>query len=318
MPESVLGQILGVIWGEIARMWWFFLLSVLLVGLIKGYRLDLRIRDSINRAGWGGIVLALLVGLVSPLCACGILPVIISLAMIGTPLAPLLTLLATSPVMSPDAFLLTWRGLGAEWALLKLGGAVILGLSVGGVTQLLVARGFLAGEMLRLKPVFRADGSLASAAEIGRAAGISVPTMTVVPRASRLRFIFDRSLDAALFVGKWLLLAIVLEALIVTLVPIGWIAFLVGGKSIASVLVAALVGLPLPANQIPLVPVLAGLLERGIDRGAAFALLLAGPVSSLPAMVALWGMFQRRVVVVFLGTALSVAVLLGWLLQLLG
>lgn len=315
MPESLLLQILKVIGDEIANMWWFFLLSVLLVGLIKGYRLDLRIRASINRAGWGGIVLALLVGMVSPLCACGILPVVISLAMIGTPLAPLLTLLATSPVMSPDAFLLTWRGLGPDWALYKLGGAAILGLATGGVTQLLVNRGVLAGEMVRLKPLYRDDGTLASAAEIGRAGGIAVPTMTVVPRSSRLRFIFDRSVDAGLFVGKWLLLAIVLEAVIVTLLPMSWITVLVGQKSFASVLAAALIGLPLPANQIPLVPILAGLLERGIDHGAALTLLLAGPVTSIPALVALWGMFQRRVVYVFLTVALSVSVVLGWLLQ---
>ncbi|NIQ97569.1 MAG: permease, partial [Desulfuromonadales bacterium] len=50
------------------------------------------------------------VGMVSPLCACGILPIVISLALVQTPLPPLLALLATSPVMGPDALLLTWSG----------------------------------------------------------------------------------------------------------------------------------------------------------------------------------------------------------------
>jgi len=317
MPESVLMQILTVIGEEIANMWWFFLLSVALVGVIKGYKLDLKIRSAVNRAGVFGIVLAIGVGMVSPLCACGILPVVISLAMIGTPLPPLLALLATSPTMGPDALLLTWRGLGAEWAILKLVGSGLLGLAVGYVTLLLERRGYLAESMLQLRPVFRDDGSLAPAAEIGAAAGIHVKTMQIVPRASQLRFIFDRSLDAALFVGKYLLLAIVLEALIVTLVPVSWITLLVGQKSVVSVLAAAVIGLPLPANQIPLIPILAGLLARGIDPGAAFTLLLAGPVSSLPAIIALSGMFQRRVVLTFLGVSLATAVLLGWGWQLL-
>ena len=73
----------------------------------------------------------------------------------------------------------------------------------------------------------------------------------------------------------------------------------------------------LPTNQIPIIPILAGLLERGIDRGAAFTLLLAGPVSSLPAIIALWGMFRRRVLIVYLAVSLGGAVLLGWLYQLL-
>ncbi len=312
MPDSIGVQILTVIWDEIARMWWFFLLSIVLVGLIKGYKLDLRIRDAINRAGPYGILIAIVVGMVSPLCACGILPVAISLAMIGTPLAPLLALLATSPIMGPDALLLTWSGLGGEWAILKLIGAAVIGLSVGLVTEVFVRSGYLAGDLLRLKPVYRQDGSLASAAEIGAAAGVHVKSMAITSRSNRLRFIFDRTLDAGLFVGKFLLLAIVLEAILVTLVPMQWITLLVGDKNIGSVLMAALIGLPLPINQIPAIPILSGLLQRGIDPGAAWTFLLAAPVSSLPATIALIGMFQLRVVTVFLATTLLTAIVLGW------
>ncbi len=316
MPDSVILQMLIVVRDEMARMWWFFLLSVVLVGLIKGYKLDLRIRDYVQRAGALGIVFAVAVGMVSPLCACGILPIVISLAMMGTPIAPLIALLATSPIMGPDALLLTYRGLGPEWALLKVGGAAFIGLGAGFITQWLVSSGFLAGELIRLRPVYREDGALASAYEIGAANGIAVRTMTVVPRPSRLRFIFDRTLDAGLFVGKYLLLAIVLEAVIVTLVPVSWITVLVGQKSFLSVMTAAAIGLPLPTNQIPIIPILAGLLERGIDRGAALTLLMAGPVSSIPAMVALWGMFHRRVVLSYLAVSLAGAILLGWGYQL--
>ncbi len=312
MTDSVWIQILTVIWEEITRMWWFFLLSVILVGVIKGYKLDLKIRDSVNRAGMLGIVIAVAVGMVSPLCACGILPIAISLAMVGTPLPPLLALLATSPIMGPDALVLTWRGLGADWAIMKLIGAGFVGLGTGLLTQLLVNSGFLGGDLLRLKPVYNDDGSLAPAAAIGEQAGIHVKTMNITPRDNRLRFIFDRSLDAGLFVGKFLLLAIVIEAIIVTLIPMSWIVFLVGQKNFASIFLAAVIGLPLPVNQIPAIPILAGLLQRGIDSGAALTFLMAGPVSSLPAMIALTGMFRPRVVIAFLLTTLGLAMILGW------
>ena len=75
MPESLLIRMLQVVWMEITRMWWFFLLACLLVGLIKGYKLDLKIRDALRRSGAWGVMLAVGIGLVSPLCACGILPV---------------------------------------------------------------------------------------------------------------------------------------------------------------------------------------------------------------------------------------------------
>lgn len=317
MAEPWWQQFLGVVWMEIGRMWWIFLLSSMLVGLIKGYKLDLRIRDAVKRSGPFGILVAIGVGMVSPLCACGILPVVISLAMIGTPLAPLLAILATSPTMGPDALLLTWRGLGADWAMLKLIGSGALGLAVGLATLWAERRGWLGADELLLKPVFREDGTLAPAREIGAAAGIEVRAMQITPRRNKLRFIFDRSWDAALFTGKFLLLAILLEGLIVTLVPMQWITLLVGQKSVFSLLAAAVIGLPLPTNQIPIIPILAGLLQRGIDSGAAYTLLLAGPVSSLPAMVALSGMFRRRVLLLFLGVSLSVCILLGWSWQLM-
>ena len=318
MPDSVLMQMLTIVWEEISRMWWFFLLAIVLVGLIKGYKLDLRIRDSINRAGSLGIFLAVGVGMVSPLCACGILPVVITLAMVQTPLAPLMALLVTSPVMGPDALILTWSALGTEWAVLKVVGAGTLGLSAGLVTQLLIKQGYLSGDLLKLKPRYNDDGSLASAKEIGAEAGIHVKSMTIVPRESRFRFIFDRTLDAGLFVGKFLLLAIILEAIIVTLVPVQWITALVGHKSLLSLLLAAVIGLPLPTNQIPIIPIMAGLLQRGIDTGAALTLFMAGPVTSLPAIIALSGMFKKRVLVVFLSVSLTVSILLGWLYQLIG
>jgi uncharacterized membrane protein YraQ (UPF0718 family) len=317
MPESLLLRMLQVVWTEVAKMWWFFLLACLLVGVIKGYKLDLKIRDALRRSGGWGVVLAVLVGMVSPLCACGILPVAISLAMIETPLAPLIALLVTSPVMGPDALLLTWRGLGGDWALLKLGGAAILGLGAGLVTLLLEKQGYLAGPQVRLKPIYNPDGTLAPARMIGAAAGIRVKNMIVVPRDSRLHFILDRTVDAAVFTGKFLLLAIVIEAVLVTLVPSSWILGLVGADNLGSVLVAALVGLPLPVNQIPLIPILAGLLQRGMDHGAALTLLLAGPVTSIPATVALYGLFRARVVVVFLLTSLGLSIFLGALWQLL-
>jgi len=297
--------------------WWFFLLACLLVGFIKGYKLDLKIRDLLRRSGLWGVMLAVLVGLVSPLCACGILPVAISLAMVGTPLAPLIALLVASPVMGPDALVLTWSALGTEWALLKVVGATLLGLSVGSIVLLLENQGYLAGPQVRLKPIYNSDGTLAPAKMIGAAAGIRVKSMVIIPRDSRLHFILDRTLDAAWFTGRFLLLAIVLEAIIVTLVPPSWILGLVGADSLGSVLVAALVGLPLPVNQIPLIPILAGLLQRGMDHGAALTLLLAGPVTSIPAMAALYGLFRPRVVVIFLFASLGVSILLGALWQVL-
>ncbi len=81
-------------------------------------------------------------------------------------------------------------------------------------------------------------------------------------------------------------------------------------------LLASVIGLPLPANQIPMIPILSGLLDRGIDHGAALTLFMAGPVTSIPAVIALFGIFRRRVVLWFILVSMTTAILLGLVYQL--
>jgi hypothetical protein len=97
-----------------------FGLGVLLAAFIKTFKWDKKIRKRLARAGWGAIFLATGAGLVSPLCSCGVVPLVISLIYGGVPLAPVFALLITSPLMSPDAFLITLRGLGPALAFGKL------------------------------------------------------------------------------------------------------------------------------------------------------------------------------------------------------
>jgi hypothetical protein len=58
-------------------------------------------------------------------------------------------------------------------------------------------------------------------------------------------------------------------------------------------------------------PIVAGLLAQGMQPGAAIAFLIAGPVTTIPALTAVWGVTHRRVFVLYLGLGLLGAVLMG-------
>lgn len=309
---DALAQILSVVWTEASRMAWFTVLGIATAALIKTYQLDRQVRRYVGRAGAWGILVATAVGIVSPLCSCGILPVVIPMALSGVPLPPLMALLITSPVMDPASFILTWGGVGEALAWWKLGGAAFLGLAAGFSTLALERLGLLSGDLVRLRPVFTDQGQLAPAFEIACANGFRVRTMTVLPRESRLRFFLDRFRDVGVFVGAGVGLAILLEALLQVFVPVSWVARLVGGRGPLSVVTAALVALPLPLHQVPIVPILAGLKAKGMAVGPDVAFLLAGPVTSFPAMAALAAMFRPRLVLLYVGIGLGGSVLLGW------
>ncbi len=119
-----------------------------------------------------------------------------------------------------------------------------------------------------------------------------------------------------LFLLKWLALAYVLEALLVRYVPADLIAQAVGGEGVVPIAVAALVGMPAYLNSYVAPPLLAGLIDQGMSAGAAMAFMIAGAVSSIPAMAAVWSLVKPRVFAVYLGLGVTGAVIAGVLFQL--
>lgn len=139
---------------------------------------------------------------------------------------------------------------------------------------------------------------------------------SVVLRLDRSRFAKE-VLAQSWSLGRWLLLAFVAEALILFYVPQETIAGVLGGGSTFAVPLAALVGLPLYTNEMGALPIVSGLLRSGMQPGAAIAFLIAGPVTTVPAMAAVWGVVRPRVFVLYVGVGLVGAVLLGSVTNLL-
>ena len=301
-----------VLLDEIARMWWVFGLGVLVAALIKTFKWDKKIRKRLAGSAHGAIALATGVGLVSPLCSCGIVPLVISLIYGGVPLAPVFALLITSPLMSPDALLITLRGLGPELAVGKLASAVFAGLAGGGVVLGLQRRGWIRGEGLlgAERPDIR-EKCLDDASPDDPRRGLAVSDQKLWYFGLMVR-------DMAWIIGRFLLPAIVLEAAIVAFVPLGWVREFVGGEGALPVLWGALAGIPLPLPQIAAVPLIRGLMEQGMQPAAAMAFLIGGPVTSIPAIALLSSVFQRTVIVVYLGVSLVTALAFGYLFLALG
>lgn len=71
------------------------------------------------------------------------LPAVAGLLAAGAPFPPVMVFLATSPLMSPSVFLITWGGLGWEFAVAKVLSAVAVGVIVALGTAVLVHAGWL-------------------------------------------------------------------------------------------------------------------------------------------------------------------------------
>ena len=86
-----------------------------------------------------------------------------------------------------------------------------------------------------------------------------------------------------------------------------------------SVVYASLLGIPLPVNGLTVIPILKGLIHsgQGMGNGPAAAFLMSGPVTSIPAMAALLGIFKRRIFFVYMFVSLAGSIIMGYAWQLL-
>lgn len=93
--------------------------------------------------------------------------------------------------------------------------------------------------------------------------------------------------------------------------PAEWVTAAVGGNSIMANVLAALVGAFMYFATLTEVPIVQGLLNAGMGKGPALALLLAGPALSLPSMLAIRSILGTQKTVVYVALVVVMATITG-------
>lgn len=329
-----------------------FAISIGLAALVQALKLEGAIRRAFSARVGTAVLLATLAGAFSPFCSCTVIPVITGLLLSGVPLAPIMSFWLASPTMDPEIFALSAGILGWPLALTRLAATLALSLAAGYLTLVLSRTPFLqrilpdgrpaqaeetadphaiprhSTPVAVSQPMLMATPIAATTAPGGcGATTCRLPAVTQPPGWQKQLTNSFRQIEWPQYIretgkqswqlGRWLLLAFLMEALIVRYVPQEAIAAMVGGDNAMAVPLAALAGIPLYLNNISALPIVSGLLAQGMQPGAAIAFLIAGPVTTIPAMTAVWGTVQRRVFALYLGISLLGAIVLGILTNLL-
>jgi uncharacterized protein len=287
----------------------FFLLSVSVASLIKTLKLEQYFERAFRGRQMASVPVAAGTGAFSPLCSCGVIPAIAAMLAAGIPLAPIMAFWITSPLMSPESFVLTYSILGSEMAVARLVATLVIGLIAGYLTLYLMQRGFLEPEVLK---DFGANGTMTKDMQ-------EIEQTLDKRQLIMLRFFqfLVNMKDMGIFIGKYILLAFVLEAFIVRYVPMVWVAGFLGSGNEAGPLLAALVGVPAYASSISAMPVVRGLMDLGMDKGTALAFMIGGAATSIPAMAAVFSIVKRKVFFLYLAYSMLGAIASGYIYRLI-
>ena len=249
------------------------------------------------------IVMAALLGGLSPFCSCEVIPFVAALLAAGAPLSAVMAFWLASPLMDPAMFLITASALGADFALAKTVAAVGIGV-LGGIVVMAARRSPVFADPLRERPT--RGGCGCGAPRGGR------PVWTFWREPARRAAFRETALENAVFLLRWLTLAYLLETLMVAYVPADAVGALLGGEGARPILLGAALGGPAYLNGYAAVPLVSGLMEQGMAPGAAMAFVLAGGVSCIPAAVAVWALVKPRVFGAYLTIAFAGSLLAGF------
>ncbi len=97
------------------------------------------------------------------------------------------------------------------------------------------------------------------------------------------------------------------------LIPIDWVNRAVGGNSLSANFFASFAGAFMYFATLTEVPILQGLINNGMGKGPALALLLAGPALSLPNMLVIRSVMGTKKTIVFVGLVIIMATFTGML-----
>jgi uncharacterized membrane protein YraQ (UPF0718 family) len=282
----------------------FFLLSVGISAWVTVSGFADRIQAVFNRREKVAIAGAAIIGAVIPLCSCGVIPLIAAMLASGVPLGPVMAFWISSPLMSPSMFVLTAGVLGMEYAVARLAAAVLMGAGAGYLLYFLTSSKMLNHQLHGLS--------------IKQSACCGSEERQESKGASRSRFWQDfwpQTWTVSLFLGKWLLIAFILESFIVHYVDAKWISAVLGSDRSFSIPLATAIGIPVYTSGVGAIPIVKGLLGSGMSPGAALAFLVSGPVTTIPAMTAVFALVKRQTFAIYLAVGIGGSLIAGYVFQ---
>lgn len=261
---------MDIIQREAVYLWYYFTLQLRqifpywVLGMVIGSVISVFVKDKIHsvfcslgnkRLGVFGIFIASALGIASPLCMYGTIPIAASFSKSGIRDDWLAAFMMSSILLNPQLIIYS-AALGATALAVRIVSSFICGAAAGLLIRLFCRDGF-----------FKFDS-------------FSEPKNRDVDKNLFLRFVknLGRNVKAT---GLYFLIGVALSAMFQRYVPSEWISAVFGGNEAWGVLMAATIGVPLYACGGGMIPLLQMWLADGMSLGSAAAFMITGPATKI-------------------------------------
>lgn len=316
--------------------------GILAAAIIKVYAEPERLRQALIKNAGVSIPATVAFGAFTPFCACGTMAVIVSMLTTALPWGPIMAFLTSSPLMSPDGFILYSGIVGVKFAVALTVASLIIGLGSGYLTHLIEKYTHFLDGQARFVPEPNKPSCCGVSEKPASACGCTEFAVTSHATASscgcsdektttadcdctqtkKQSFIKKYRLDelAKVFYEIGIRQVLVYFAIFAAIgfminkyVPATMIMKYLGSGNKFAVPMLALIGLPLYVNGSSSIPVINALMAGGASSGALLAFMITGPGTSAGVLAGIATIMKKRAIALYTMYLLVFAIVLGYL-----
>ena len=170
LKDTVL-YVLGTLWHNLPAL----VIGVLVAGAMQVYVDPDRMRNWLMRRSAVSVPDTVLFGAFTPFCACGTMAVVLSMVATALPWGPVMAFLTSSPLMSPEGFILLSGVVSPVFAISLAVASVLIGLGSGYATHVIERKTGILKDQLRFasKDAGKASGSCGCTGQLTPVAKVS-------------------------------------------------------------------------------------------------------------------------------------------------
>jgi len=263
-----------------------------------------KVRDLLLKRRWFGLdyLFAALLGVVTPFCSCSSIPLFIGFVGAGIPLGVTFAFLIASPLVNESSLYLFPAMFGMKVTIIYNVVGILIAMVGGFIIQKLELEKYVKPELLKFKSRKQVEQ------EHG---GVTVPLKEL------LKYFWDDGMNITKTVFPYVVLGVSIGALIHGFVPASLVEKYLSMKTWWTIPLATLLGAPLYANSVSVIPVMEALVQKGVPLGTALAFMTAIVTVSIPESMILKKVMKRQLLAAFFGITLIGIMIMGYLFNII-
>ncbi len=256
------------------------------------------VRRHLGRSSFFSVIKASLFGIPLPLCSCSVIPAAVSLRREGASRGSVLSFLISTPTTGVDSILATYSLLGGLFTVYRVIASFVTGVLSG------IAANFLIKEEFPGTP-----GGMRACKLCHDEKAHSHGALRKIKGVFSYAFI-----DLLEDTGAPLVIGVLIGGIIAYFLPEGFIETYLG-SGLTAMFVMLLVGIPMYVCATASIPIAAAFMLKGMNPGAAFVFLVAGPATNVVTMMFVAKSMGRKALAIYLGSIAFSSIALGLLLD---